>query len=181
MTKTFATEGIVLKRINVGEADRVVTQFTRGFGKLACVAKGVRKLSSSKKSALEPGMYSKIFCAESRGMPILTQAQVIEDYPNTRDTLHATRNLVQILEILDAMTVEENGQEVVFEQVLAILRSMNAHTSTRSKIAEMLRKLLAELGFHEVDDRFKNVTEFVEHLSERKMKSFGFLTVKEKS
>ena len=59
-------------------------------------------------------------------MPILTQAQVIEDYPNTRDTLHATRNLVQILEILDAMTVEENGQEVVFEQVLAILRSMNA-------------------------------------------------------
>ncbi|KKU23266.1 MAG: repair protein RecO protein [Microgenomates group bacterium GW2011_GWA1_46_15] len=40
--RTVSTEGIVLKRMNVGEADRFVTIFTRDLGKISALAKGVR-------------------------------------------------------------------------------------------------------------------------------------------
>jgi DNA repair protein RecO (recombination protein O) len=176
--KSFMTEGIVLKRSNVGEADRIVTLFTREFGKMACVAKGVRKIVSSKKSALEPGVYSKIFCVEAHGMPILTQAQIIEDYPHMRTTLPLTRSLAQVLEIFDTVIVEEQGQEELFDQAIEVLRELNSEHATRSGVTEMLEGMLSLLGFEKPENtQFKNISEYVEYISERKMRSFKFLTV----
>lgn len=178
--RTFATEGIVLKRSNAGEADRIVTLFTRDYGKIACVAKGVRKTTSSKRSALEPGMYSKIFCAEGHGLPILTQAQIIEDFPESRKSLHTTRSLSQVLEIFDTVMVEEETQDGVFDVAVEILRTLNnSESSHRGEIIEMLKDIMGTLGFQDIDDtKFESVSEYVEFLSERKMHSFAFLTVK---
>jgi DNA repair protein RecO (recombination protein O) len=176
---TFTTEGIVLKRSNSGEADRIVTVYTRDHGKIACIAKGVRKITSTKKSALEPGTYSKIYCAEGKGMPILTQAQIIEEYPHSRSSLHATRSLVQILEILDAVMVEQQEHEESFDLAVEMLRTVNLNDTGRKKIISLLQRLLENLGFESMEDKqFSSVTEYVEFLSEKKMKSFKYLTVK---
>ena len=48
--KTFVAEGIVLKRRNVGEADRILTVFTRTNGKMIIKAVGVRKIASKRSS-----------------------------------------------------------------------------------------------------------------------------------
>ena len=53
-TKSITTEAIVLKRRNSGEVDRLVTLITQDKGKLQCIAKGVRKMTSSKRAFLEP-------------------------------------------------------------------------------------------------------------------------------
>ena len=47
-TRTFSTKGIVLKRVNVGETERSINLLTQEYGKMTCVAKGVRKIKSSK-------------------------------------------------------------------------------------------------------------------------------------
>src|SRR5574342_296952 len=44
----YRTEAVVLRRSDLGEADRILTLFARGYGKIRAVAKGVRKPASKK-------------------------------------------------------------------------------------------------------------------------------------
>ena len=53
MRRTYKTEGIILKRINFGEADRILTSYTKHFGKISLLAKGVRKITSRKGGNIE--------------------------------------------------------------------------------------------------------------------------------
>ena len=44
--RTYRVEAIVLRRIDFGEADRVLVLYTRERGKQPVVAKGIRRISS---------------------------------------------------------------------------------------------------------------------------------------
>ena len=183
MSRTFSTEGIILKRSNSGEADRVLTILTKDRGKIACIAKGVRKLSSSKRSSLEPGMLSKLFFVEGKGMLILTQAQVIEDFATTRVSLKSTRDLVQVLEIFDHLFVDEESQEELFNHAVEMMHEVAAavtgEAGARARLAGQLRELLEAMGYQDIaETKFHNVTEYVEFITDKKMKGFKYLTVK---
>lgn len=49
----FRTTGIVLKRTNYAEADRILKVFTRDFGMVSAIAKGIKKTTSRQAGALE--------------------------------------------------------------------------------------------------------------------------------
>ena len=51
--RTYRVEAVVLRRIDFGEADRVLVLFTRERGKLPVVAKGIRRISSRMAGHLE--------------------------------------------------------------------------------------------------------------------------------
>jgi len=70
----FKTEGIVLKRRNFGEADRILTVFTKDRGKISVLAKGVRRITSRRAGNVELLNRVSIFLHQTRGMPILTEA-----------------------------------------------------------------------------------------------------------
>ena len=46
----FKGEGIVLRSMNLGEWDKLLTVFTQGQGRLKIVAKGARKIQSRYRS-----------------------------------------------------------------------------------------------------------------------------------
>jgi recombinational DNA repair protein (RecF pathway) len=112
-------------------------------------------------------------------MPILTQAQAVNDFPRTRETLVSTRNLMQILEIIDRVTVEGEGQEEIFGMAVEALEELNAETPNRAKVLHCLEDMLENLGFQNMaDTKFHNISQYVEFLSDKKMHSFAYLTVK---
>src|SRR6185503_8761599 len=94
-SKTFNALGIVLKRTNTGETDRVVSLLTQEHGKLVAIAKGVRKMSSSRRADLEPGNYIKAQFVVTKSMPILTQTKLIDDCSQIRQSLPEIRKLTQ--------------------------------------------------------------------------------------
>src|SRR3989344_3850630 len=51
---TYQTEAIILKRENVGEADRSYIIYSKDFGKLRVSAQGVRKITAKLTGHLEP-------------------------------------------------------------------------------------------------------------------------------
>jgi len=51
--RVYKTEAIVLKRVNVGEADKILTLYTPNPGKLSAIAKGVRRPKSKLGGHLE--------------------------------------------------------------------------------------------------------------------------------
>ena len=46
--RTYRSEAIVLRRVDFGEADRMLTLYSREFGKIRALAKGARKPQSRK-------------------------------------------------------------------------------------------------------------------------------------
>ena len=78
--RVYRTEGIVLRRQDLGEADRLTTVYTLHHGKLRLVAKGVRRLRSRKAGHLEPFTRVALLIARGRELDIITQAETIGDF-----------------------------------------------------------------------------------------------------
>lgn len=177
--RSFSTTGIVLKRHNIGETDRVVTMLTQDQGKITCIAKGVRTLQSSKRAYLEPGNYIKAFCIFTHGMPILTQASLISDTGVMRESLKNVRKLHQFLEIIDRLFVEEELELDFFNEILTLRELILSEDATISKIRRGFDQILNRLGYSDnVPSITMSILEQVATVTERPIRSYEYLVVK---
>lgn len=179
--KTYSsihTRAIVLKRTSVGEKDRVVTLYTEKQGKVVTIAKGSRDLHSSRLSLLEPGNLLDIYLIPTKSLPILTQAQLLNDHLHSKLSLKKMKQLLQVLEIVDALSVEEENPEV-FQKCTAILHTLNT-SNAYQRIKIELSNLIEYLGFqHPEETEYQTLGEYVSSISEKPLHSYDFLTVKE--
>jgi DNA repair protein RecO (recombination protein O) len=73
---SFTDEGIVLRRVNYAEADRVLTVLTREHGKVGVIVRGVRRAGSRMAAQTDLFERSRMQLAEGRGeLLVLAQAQ----------------------------------------------------------------------------------------------------------
>ena len=165
---------IILKRSNYGEADRIITLFSAEEGKIACMARGVRKIVSKKRSALEPGTLAKVFLTDTHGMPLITQAIAVNEFSELKSSLLGAKKLFQILEMIDAMTSEADEQ--VFHGFLEIILILNTYPTVASReISDRLNTILQTLGFQDVTETaFRSVTEYIEFIAEKRMKAWEY-------
>lgn len=115
--RSYRLEAIILRHQNWGEADRLLTLFSRQAGKLRAVAKGARKLRSRKAGHLEPFTQVILQLAKSRDLPIITQAEAIELYLPIREDLALFGCASYVVELLDRFTFEE-GENLGLYQLL---------------------------------------------------------------
>lgn len=178
MTHSFKTEALILKRINTGETDRIVTLLSKDRGKIVCVAKGVRKLKSSNRAILEPGNLAQVFLIETRSMPILTQSRLIKEAQIARQSLAGISQLSQILEIFDRLFVEDFIDEETSFLAFAIHEELLSENKRNSKIKILLQELIKALGYQDLKETAHlNILDYVAEITEKKMKSFDFLKV----
>jgi DNA repair protein RecO (recombination protein O) len=175
--RTFSAEGVVLKRRNYGEADRIITVFTKDRGKLTAIAKGVRKLTSRKKGSIEPGTLAKFHFVKGRHWEILTQVQLISTFPGLRQSLVRITQLHQLLEIIDHLTVENQESPEVYHVFIDTLHVLEQPGAKKGLLLHNIRVILKSLGFtHDklfTESQLKN---YIESLAEKRLKSKDFLT-----
>ncbi len=178
MLHSFKTEAIILKRINTGETDRIVTLLSKDRGKLVCVAKGVRKLKSSNRAILEPGNLAQVFLVETKAMPILTQSKLLLEANGLRQSLTGISQLSQILEIFDRLFVEDFIDEETSLLAFSIHEELLSKDKKNSRIKTLLETLIRQLGYQDFrQTSHSNILEYVAEITEKKMKSFDFLKV----
>src|SRR5438094_731485 len=68
---TYRAEAIVLKGMDLGEADRIITLYTRSFGKVRAVAKGARRPTGRLAGHVEPLAHSVFQLAKGRALKTL--------------------------------------------------------------------------------------------------------------
>src|SRR5437660_1481476 len=73
----YKTEAIVLRQQALGEADRIVTLFTREYGKLRAAAKGIRRPASRLGGRLEPFTHARLLLARGRTLDVIAQAEIV--------------------------------------------------------------------------------------------------------
>lgn len=177
-TRSVVTQGIVLKRTNIGEADRVVTLLTPDMGKIVCIAKGARKMNSSKRGILEPGNRIKVMLIPTSSMMILTQATLQADLSSTWSNLNQLRRLSQILEIVDRLLMEAESDPEIFLLVAELLEAVQAQTASDTLVREQLDILIQSLGFPSLSEtKHQSINEYVVELAEHRLHSFEYLKV----
>lgn len=104
--RVFQTEAIVLKRIKLGEADKILTLYSPTVGKFRAVAKGVRRPKSRLGGHVELLTRGRLQIAHGQNLDIVTQAQTVESYLDLRDHLEATGLGMYLAELVDRFTEE---------------------------------------------------------------------------
>ncbi len=175
MTRTYKTQGIILSRQNTGEADRIITLFSKHFGKKVLRAKGIRKIKSRRAPYLEPFSHVDIFCHKGKSLDIITEVQSIEPYSFIRSRLERVGFALSVLEIVDRLTPQHQESIEVYLKLIEFLAYLNDPITTRVQVELMLknfkRNILISLGFLNSESMIANTDRLIESISERKLKS----------
>jgi len=170
---SYKTEGIILKRINYGEADRILTIYTKHYGKIKAIAKGVRKITSRKGGNLELFNHCVLFLAEGKNLDILTEAQVINSFSRLSKDLEKTAAAFYLVELVDQLTPERQANRQVFDLLVQTLNQLS-ECQTDKLIANFEIKLLRLLGFWSDKIDSRDVKGYIEEIAEKKLKSSEF-------
>ena len=177
MSQSFKCEAIVLKRMNYAEADRIVTFFTLEKGKLTAIAKGVRKLTSKKKSSLEPATQGQYFFVKGKTWHILTQTQIINSHSQSRANLTRLTQTYQILEIIDLLSADEQDNPDVYQILVETLDNLDQDGQKKAYLISQINLILQAMGFASQKPLTENnLKDYIESIAERNLKSKAYLT-----
>ena len=125
-SRTYRAEAIVLKTLDLGEADRILTLLTRHFGKVKVVAKGIRRPTSRLAGHAEPLCHATFQLARGRELDVLTGAESRAVYSTVREDLDRIAAGWYIAELADRTTAERMPVAPVFDLVETALRHLEA-------------------------------------------------------
>lgn len=173
--RIYKTEGIVLKRVNFGEADRILTIYTRQCGKIKVLAKGIRKITSKKSGSLELFNWVRLCLAHGRTWDIVTETQTVRSFRTWRKDLRKVALAYHFSELIERLTPENVRNEEVFHLLAGSLLGLShAGANTLPQASQNFAQvLLEETGFWPKGKRVSslNLEEYIESLIEKKLKA----------
>lgn len=172
----YKTEAVVLKRMNLGEADRLVTIFSRDCGKLQVLAKGVRRINSKRAPHIEIFNQVKLGLHKGKTFELLIEAEVVESFEALRRDLKKVGAAYCVCELVDSLTREGQKNDKVYYLLIDFLKKLTVMEKSQLGFERELNgfslELLRILGFWPKDRDFVGETQgFVEDLINRKLKS----------
>jgi DNA repair protein RecO (recombination protein O) len=108
--RSFRVEAVVLRHADWGEADRLLSLYTRERGKVRAIAKGARRIRSRKAGHLEPFTRVVLQLARGRDLAIVTQADTLDAYLPLREDLVRTGQAAYLAELIDRFTYEDESE-----------------------------------------------------------------------
>ena len=147
MIKTYKTVGLILNQKNFFEADRLLTVFTKDFGRLRLLAKSVRKLTSRKRGHLELFSQVKIVCAKGKNLDLITEAETVNNFPVLRRNLNRVRIAYLLCELVNDLTAENQEHDDVYQLLLNNLLLLDSSSAPQNLIFNFEKSLLELLGF----------------------------------
>lgn len=178
--RNFKTEGIVIKRKNYAEADRILTVFTKNHGKIQVKASGIRRVPSRRSPHVELLNHSLLTLYKGQMFPTLTEAQTIESFSPIKTDFDKIGAAYHICELVDGLCPENQESSQIFH----LLKNMFTRLSVATKdnisaaIHEFELELLSTLGYWNQSEVAYNFDthEFIEGIMERKLKSHKLFT-----
>ncbi len=141
----YREQGVVLRTIKLGEADRIVTFITEHRGKVRAVAKGVRKTKSRFGSRLEPLSHVALQLYEGRELDTVTQAETLDHFRPVREDMDRVARAAAMLEAVDHVAQQGEANAALYRMLVGALRALSARDAP-AIVGAFYWKLLALEG-----------------------------------
>ncbi len=151
----YRTEAIVLRLLDYGEADRIVTFCTAGYGKVRGIAKGARRSRKRFANALEPFCLSQLNFTR-RGpdsLAMVDASEVISHFPRIRSELEMSLKASYLIDLTDQFLPEEKKNEAVFLLLKTFLDLFELTAATEPLVRFFEIRLLKLAGYDPLLDR----------------------------
>jgi DNA repair protein RecO (recombination protein O) len=141
------TEGIVLRSLRYGEADRILHLYTPERGRVSAIAKGVRKARSRFGGRLEPFFRLNLVLYEGRGdLLTVTSAETVAAHPRLREDARTLDGAARACEAVARIFDDGDPHAGVYHLLaneLALLDQAPASAGRANSLAFRLKLLLA--------------------------------------
>ncbi|MBI4665753.1 MAG: DNA repair protein RecO [Nitrospinae bacterium] len=149
----YESPAIIIRGIRLNESDRIITLFTRDYGKIKAVAKGCLKPKSRLMGRLEPFLHTRaiFFGKEKAELFYLNTSDIIETFTGMRDDYEKLMRAFAAAELVDVCQKEKDANRDGFNMLLVLLRKLSASAMPADKLDMLLRlfefKYLSSIGF----------------------------------
>ena len=125
--RSYQCDALTLKKFSLGEADLIVTLFTKEQGKVRAVAKGARRSTSKLVGHLEPLTQVRVSLTKGRNLDYIAQAQFIGIFATLKNDLAAITKGLYLAELVDGFGAESSPNQPLYDLVLESLQSIDQH------------------------------------------------------
>lgn len=149
--RIYRTEAIVLRRSELGEADRILTLFTPQWGKLRAIAKGIRRPASKLRGHLELFTRARLLLARGRNLDVITGAETTDAFHGLRDedpgALERIGIAYYLVELLDQFTEEAQENRALWDLISGSLGALSDGVEPKVVARHYELRLLGYLGY----------------------------------
>jgi DNA repair protein RecO (recombination protein O) len=130
MSTIVKTDAIVLRASRYRESSKIVTFFTRRYGKLTAMAKGALRAKSGYGSSLEPMSYSSIvlYLRESRDIQTLTACDLRRPFRRVSEDLEKMACGMKMIELMNRLSEPHHEHPELFTLLLSSLERLDDAT-----------------------------------------------------
>lgn len=121
----YRTKGFVLRKNDFWDADRIFTIFTKDFGKLEILGRAIRKIKSKLRGGMRLFSLANIEFIQGKNYKTLTDASLIEDFPDLRKDLKRLRIVYEISEISDDLIQGQERDEKIWNLLRETFQRLN--------------------------------------------------------
>lgn len=143
------TEAIVLRRMDFRETSLIVDLYTRDFGKLSGILKGIRAEPDKFASSLEVSSHNEVifYKKASSALHLVSACDLKDNFFNIRQSMVKTGMMGMMMELISSVMQPEDRNEEVFNLALECLKELESTFSPEKVITIFKIKMLALSGF----------------------------------
>ncbi|MDP1721649.1 MAG: DNA repair protein RecO [Candidatus Gottesmanbacteria bacterium] len=177
--REYRTNAIILKRRNIGEADRVVTIFSKEYGKMKVIAKGIRRIGSRRSPHVEVFSHSILMLHRGKTWDLVTEATPLDAFSFLRIHLPRVTSAYYLCELVDVLLPDRQEHRDVYTLLLSALQTLNGTTEIDPVVAneQYALELLRLLGYlaHDRSLPASRIDPYIEQIIEKRLRTPKFL------
>ncbi len=121
----YQTQGFILKKTDLREADQIFTIYTKNFGKFNILGKAIRKIKSKLRPGADLFYLSEIDFIQGRAYKTLTEAIAIEKFRNLRNNLAKLKVAYQIAGVVDDLIKGQEEDEKIWGLINEVFNKLD--------------------------------------------------------
>lgn len=151
MHHIYHTHGFILSSRNKGEANKILTVYTREMGLVRAMVQGIRLHKSKLRFALQDFSYVNIDFVRGKEIWRITSASSISSFPFARSSKSSLLIIARISKLIERLCDGEESNEKIFDDFIqAILLLDDTEVSSASREAlelHLVLRILNTLGY----------------------------------
>lgn len=150
----LVTPAIILRRVEYGDYDLILTLLTRTNGKISVIAKSAKKSVKRFAGILEPFSILNVICTKgrSKGLPVLQEASLTHPLTHIRGDIKKTAHAGYWSEIIHIWMMEGKKEPTLYNLLFAALTALDS-----IEISDTLLSLAFQMKFLSVSGLTPNM------------------------
>jgi len=140
-------EGIVLRSRDYGETHKIITMYTKQYGKMTALCRGANKPKSRLSAVSQPFIYGDFQTYITKGLSTVQQASMLQSFRKIREDIEKTAYASYIVELLDKLTENNERDPFLFNELLLTLTWINEEEAYFIPVIMFELKMFEKGGF----------------------------------